>query len=216
MGIGFGYVGYNSASNTIGILKDGIRVNATVKRLEFSRTNGSGNFFPVFEYQVNGQTYIERSDTGSNPSKYVDGQPLTLTVNPKYPAQFLAPDLMSQFGNSLILFALSFVFSLVGGWSFYAMVTNSNKKKWLSTNGMVVVAKVISVGLDNSIEVNGKSPYRIRAQWQDPATKVVHLFKSDMIWFDPAEFVSATIEVKIDRNNPKVHDIVLSKIPKAA
>ncbi len=96
------------------------------------------------------------------------------------------------------------------------MLRKAKNKKWLATNGLTVTAKVIEVGLNTSLKINGRSPYRITAQWLNPKTNVVHLFHSENIWHDPSSFVTEQIEVKIDQNNAKVYEVVLDKIPKAA
>lgn len=74
----------------------------------------------------------------------------------------------------------------------------------MRTQGVPVQARVQGIEENESIQVNGRSPYRISAQWQDPATSQIHLFYSGNIWFDPTEYVTREhITVLLDRKNPK-------------
>ena len=50
--------------------------------------NGSTSFYPIFEYTVNGNTYVHQSQTGSRPCRYHIGQNIEIHFNPEKPEQF--------------------------------------------------------------------------------------------------------------------------------
>ena len=52
-----------------------------------------------------------------------------------------------------------------------------------------VGAEFKSVDKNRSVKVNGKSPYRIYAQWLHRQSNTVFMFESDDIWFDPEPFI---------------------------
>ena len=66
-----------------------------------------------------------------------------------------------------------------------------------------------------SLTVNGMHPYRILCQWLDPATNQMHVFHSANIWYNPSKFVpDKTIEVLIDRDNPRRYSVETPFLPK--
>jgi hypothetical protein len=63
--------------------------------------------------------------------------------------------------------------------------------------------------------INGRSPYRIYSQWQNPQTREVHVFKSECISFDPTEYVKGeAIEVLIDPKTPSAISWIYLFYPK--
>ena len=91
------------------------------------------------------------------------------------------------------------------------------KIRYLRERGCPVKTKFQSVAINTSIEVNGRNPFQIYAQWQDPITSKLHVFKSDNIWFDPTNYIKTDeITVLIERNNPKKYYVDTSFLPKEA
>ncbi|MFH1725055.1 MAG: hypothetical protein ABII00_10600 [Elusimicrobiota bacterium] len=87
----------------------------------------------------------------------------------------------------------------------------------LQRHGQAVTAKVTAVDRNTRVRVNGRSPWVIRAQWLDPATNTVHTFESENIWFDPGPHTQGeTVQVLIDRDDPKRHVMDTSFLPKHA
>jgi len=71
--------------------------------------------------------------------------------------------------------------------------------------------------LNGSVSMNGRSPYRITAQWQDPATSRVYVFVSHDLWFNPSKYVTGkNIRVYIAPGNPKRYYMDVSFLPKLA
>ena len=80
--------------------------------------------------------------------------------------------------------------------------------------GTKIQAKFMSVEINSSLQVNGRSPWRILAQWQNPATSKVHVFNSNNLWFDPTDFIDgASITVFINRKNLKKYYVDTSFLP---
>jgi len=73
------------------------------------------------------------------------------------------------------------------------------------------------VELNESLRVNGRSPFQIITQSLDPASDTVRIFESENIWFDPSEYIeSETIDVFIDPNDPEKYVMDISFLPKLA
>lgn len=218
-GLGFGCASYLSFSHTKQLIANGMQVEATVTKVEY-RSGGSqsksGSYYPVFQFKFRNTDYTVRSNKGSNPNPYQVGEVAELIINPQQPTEFLAPDFMSRWGLAFGLAIMSLGFLHTGKKRYSSASSKESKKAWLAKNGKIVTANVVSVTCDTTTQVNGVSPYRITAQWQDPASNLVHIFRSDKIWFDPSEFVAETIEVNVDLKNPKIHKVLFKKLSKVA
>lgn len=79
---------------------------------------------------------------------------------------------------------------------------------------MPIKAKVKSVEINRSLEVNGRNPYQIYAQWKDPTRSKLYIFKSENIWSGPTGHISADeITVLIEKDNPKKYHVDISFLP---
>ena len=112
---------------------------------------------------------------------------------------------------------IGLVFALVGGGIFFFCAMGLKKQAWLKQHGTPVEASIKEIFLDTTIAVNGQNPFRIMAQWQDPMSAKLYIFKSNSIWFDPSEFVRGnTVTVLIDGQNPKRYWMDTSCLPDLA
>lgn len=119
-----------------------------------------------------------------------------------------APILMAGIGLSFFMLGFSMLIK---------KTRTIRKVKALKANGQRIQAKVKHIGLNTSHKINGRSPYQIQAQWQNPSTSKVHIFKSEYLWFDPTDYVNEEeITVLIDRNNPKKYYVDVSFLPQLA
>ncbi|WP_347049541.1 hypothetical protein [Flavobacterium olei] len=85
----------------------------------------------------------------------------------------------------------------------------------LKFNGKQITTKFDNVALNTSYKVNGRSPFVIYSQWLNPSTNELHLFKSENIWFDPANYIlTEEIKVLIDPVNPKKYYMDISFLRK--
>ena len=89
--------------------------------------------------------------------------------------------------------------------------------KYLKQYGTKITTNFQNLNINTTLAVNGKNPFVVVSQWQNPKTSELHVFKSDNIWFDPSDFIkSDEITVLIDRKNPKRYSMDLSFLPKVA
>jgi hypothetical protein len=104
-----------------------------------------------------------------------------------------------------IIFAIwGLILASVGGIPLYFRARKNRRADWLKLNGRSVDANLSGVLRNRDLTVNGRNPYRIGAQWTDPATGKLCQFMSDNLWTDPSpELTSRTIRVLIDPNDAK-------------
>ena len=89
------------------------------------------------------------------------------------------------------------------------------KEADLRANGEAVKAVIQSVDYNESLEVNGKNPFIITAQWQDPETSDLHIFTSANIWFDPSDYINEDhVTAYVDKEDRSRYFIDLSFLPK--
>jgi hypothetical protein len=109
-----------------------------------------------------------------------------------------------QWDGPIILTVWGLIFALLGGIPLYLRARKKRRADWLKLNGQSVDANLSGVLRNMNLAINGKNPYRIGAQWTDPATGQSCQFLSDNLWIDPsAELTSRTIRVLIDPRDAK-------------
>jgi hypothetical protein len=180
-------------------------------------SKGTTMYKPVFEF-------TDRSDrmhriTGSvasSPPSFERGEAVTVRYRPENPENAHLDSFMDSWFLALIFGGLGIVFtSIAAGFVIYA-VRRHRVRAWLAANGVRVQAQVERVYYDTSVKMNGRSPFRIAAQWQNPMDHKVYVFRSDPIWFDPTPFVQRkAVDVKVNTDNPHQYEMDISFLPEA-
>ena len=205
--------------NTSDFLETAIKAKGTVVDLRESRSSGSsinsGTYAPVVRFTDKHGKEIEFSSSNSSkPPAFEIGEIVEVLYAPKTPEKASINGFFSLWLGALILGGVGSVFAMVGlGFFVYDI---QKKKKWdyLNVHGTKINTDFQRVSINTSLAVNGRNPFVIVSQWQNPATTKLHIFESDNIWFDPTAFIkSDTIKVLIDRKNPKKYAVDLSFLP---
>lgn len=216
VGLGLLVSTYYIYKNTQDFLKSSQIARGTVVELVSSTSdNGSTLYRPTIEFLTDkGSTIQFTSDVSSNPPSYKKGEVVEVYYQKDMPQRAKVKGFFSLWGGHLIMGGMGFTLFMVG---FSMVVTNARKNKktqTLKATGKRIKAKIKHIGLNTSHKVNGRSPYQIHAQWLNPATNKVHIFKSEYLWFDPTDYVNEDeITVLIDRNNPKKYYVDVSFLP---
>jgi hypothetical protein len=118
----------------------------------------------------------------------------------------------------LIVVGLGFLFFAIGAGMIAYGIMSARKEADLKQNGRLIQAELTGVTLNEAVQVNGRSPFQIVAQWHDKGNNKIHIFKSANLWFDPAKFVEgkATVPVYIDQNKPSRYVMDIAFLPKMA
>jgi hypothetical protein len=122
-------------------------------------------------------------------------------------------------GNALmVLMILGLVFFSIGAGIMAFEWKTKQKEEDLRRNGQVVQAELQGVQLNEAIEVNGKSPFQIVAQWHDKNSNQMYAYTSANLWYDPSGFLEnkKTVPVYIDSHNPARYFMDISFLPKKA
>ncbi len=203
---------------TQAFLVEAIVTEGRVVELVESRSSDSSTYAPVVEFKTfNGTTFEFLSSSGSNPPSYDVGEIIEVLYQEADPKSARINSFMSLWGGTTILAGLGTVFFSIGFIILLVGILNSRKIKYLKAHGVKINTKLKSVELNSSLKVNGRSPYNIYAQWENPASSKLHVFKSENIWFDPSEHINGDdITVLIEKDNPEKYYVDISFLPKLA
>lgn len=198
---------------------DGAReTEGTVIALGRSRSSSSTTYYPVVTFNdARGQHIEFSSSSSSNPPAYSRGETVSVLYEVESPENARINDFMSLWGAVLILSILGGVFFLVGMGLFVVPALKNRKEAYLRKHGTIIETRFQNVEYNEGVSVNGRSPFQVITQWQNPDNAEIHLFRSNNLWYDPTNHINVdTIRVFIDRNNPRKYAVDLSFLPKVA
>ncbi len=190
----------------------------TVVELVRSRSSDSTTYAPQVTFtDAQGRAHAFTSRTSSNPPAYHVGETVRVLYRSGSPEQARIDGFFSLWGGALIVGILGSVFALVGLGMVLVPMLRQRRAAQLRASGRRIEAAFQGVEHNTSLTVNGRHPFCVISQWQNPATSQVHVFRSDNLWFDPSEYITRTqIPVYIDPADPDRYHVDLSFLPKLA
>ncbi len=206
--------------STQAFLAVAIGADGTVVRLEYERSgsDSGGAYYPIVRFLLRtGETIEFRSSVGSSPPSYRRGEPVRVLYDPTAPESAEIDSFVSLWFAPILLGFMGSVFSafVVGYWGWW--VARVRREAWLAQHGRRIVADIVEVAADRSVKRNRRSTWRITAQWADPLSRKIHVFKSARVRFDPTPFLKGeTVPVLIDPDHPRRHMVDLSFLPEPA
>ena len=182
------------------------------------RSSDSTSYAPRVSFMdVQGRMHTFTSRTSSNPPAYDIGETVQVFYQPDSPAQARIDGFFSLWGATLIIGIVGGVFALIGAVLVLVPWLRARRAAQLRTSGRRIEAAFQGVEQNTSLKVNGRYPFCVISQWQNPATSQVHVFRSDNLWFDPSEYITRTqIPVYIDPADPNRYHVDLSFLPALA
>lgn len=206
---------YRSTSTFI---QEAVIAEGTVVKLVPVRSDGSTTYRPTVRFTAAAGQVVEfSSSSSSRPPAYAVGEKVKVYYRPQEPRDAKISGFFSLWGGSLILGLMGGVFSAIGGGIFLVTFLRGHKDKQLVATGRRIDTEFQSVELNQALEVNGRNPFQIVTQWQNPATSKVHVFRGKNLWFDPSGHIKGQrITVFIDADNPKKYYMDVSFLPELA
>jgi hypothetical protein len=157
------------------------------------------------------------SSTSSNPPRYSKGEKVEVLYLPTEPEKAKINSFFALWGGVVILGGMGGVFFLIGTSIVLVISLKGRRDEYLKKRGTPIETEFQRVALNQSRSVNGRYPFQVLTQWQNPSTTEVHIFQSNDLWFDPSNYIkSKLITIFIERNNPKKYYVDLSFLPKVA
>jgi len=204
--------------STGSFLEEATTADGTVVDFVRSRSSDSTTYAPVIHFiDRKGEKIEFTSSTSSNPPSYTKGEKVEVLYLPAQPQKAKINGFFALWGGVVILGGMGSVFLLIATGIILFLNLKGRRDKYLKSKGTPIETDFQSVELNQSFSVNGRHPFRVLTQWQNPSTSEVHVFKSNNLWFDPSNYIKIKrITVFIERNNPKKYYVDLSFLPKVA
>jgi len=204
--------------NTSDFISHALTADGTVIEYDKYKSDGTTMYSPVVRFTTAEGIAIEfRSSVGTSSPPYSIGDTVGVLYLPANPEKANINSISGLWTGAIILSILGSIFFLIGFVIIFIGFFKQNKAKRLKEQGQKIKAKFQSVERNLALSVNGKNPYQILSQWQNPKTKKLHIFKSDDIWFDPSDFITENeITVFIERDNPNKYHVDISFLPEVS
>ncbi len=201
------------------LLDEGVTAEGKViKLLRSQSSDGGSSYRPlvVFIDETGRRVEIE-SRVGSNPPAYQVGERVEMLYRTGQSHEARIKGFVSLWLGTVITGVIGVLFFGVGlGILLYQRIKGARGEA-LRSYGRPIQARYEGVERNTRVRVNGRCPYVIVAQWQDPVSKAVHLFQSDNLWFNPEEYVHTKgVTVYIDPKDPGKYHMDTSFLPKLA
>ncbi len=182
------------------------------------QSSNSTTYAPAVRFiAADGRAIQFVSSISSSPPAYSVGERVDVLYLPGEPERAKIGAFFSLWGGAVILAGIGAVFFAIGLAVQLAARLARRKEQDLLLHGTPVMADFQSVDRNTQLEVNGRHPYRVTAQWRNPATGKVHVFQSRNLWYDPMPYLDRRqLTVYLDTANPKRYHMDMSFLPEQA
>jgi hypothetical protein len=204
---------------TQGFLSSATITEGEIIELRGSRSSEGGTTYrPVVRFKDNtGKDHQFASNFSSSPPHFEPGEWVQVAYDPNDPTKVQIKEFLPLWLGPMILGFLGSIFGIIGlSFLIYPKLKQKRKSHLLRT-GRPVPARITEVSLNQSYKVNGRHPFVIHAQWLDPKTASVKLFRSDNFWYDPQPYLhQEEVTVFIDKDNQNRYWMDTSFLPEIA
>lgn len=195
----------------------GVVVDHRFSRSDSSDSGSGGTYCPIVHFTAADGRQIEfAGGVCSQPRAEHVGDAVAVLYRQDDPHDARIDSFLTRWLAVLVVGGLGGVFLAIGLLAVVPGLRGRRIAADLRATGVAVQADVVEVARDSSIKVNGRSPWRIHAQWRDPASGKIHLFRSDRLWFDPSEYVGERIGVLIRPGRPERYWVDTRTLPELA
>jgi uncharacterized protein DUF3592 len=190
-------------------------VVALTERTSTSSDGGSSTaWYPTVQYTVDGRSYSFESSTGTKPPAYAEGDSVPVAYDPADPAVAQIASLWSAYLLPVIFGGLGIVITPFAAVCLVKARRALELRKWLLQRGREVWAEIADVGVEFSVEINGRHPYVVHATWHDARTGRTHTATSDYLRADPGPGLLGRTHVRVlyDPADPDRNMVDLSRL----
>ena len=169
-------------------------------------------YHPVITYRTpDGAKIIFTSDSGTN-HRPQRGSRVTVLVAKDDPGHGRLDSFTEFWLAPLITGLLGIVFTGVGAVLIITRLRRRSLDAWLNVRGTRITAEISRVEQNRSVRINGVHPWRVIADWADPASGRHYTFTSENLRHNPSDRLAGrrTVEVVIDPADPgRRHRMIL-------
>ena len=150
----------------------------------YRNTNHNRNHEVYVSYTVEGKEY--ESILNSYSSSFYEGKEIKIYYDKDNPSKIGVKSLDLLF---LIFPGIGLIFLIIGGTGILVKINKRKLEKRLKENGELIYANYVETVLNTSYRVNGKCPYNIICEWNNPLDNNKYIFKSKNIWINPENII---------------------------
>jgi Protein of unknown function (DUF3592) len=217
IGIGMLIGAFFIYKNTNDFIEKAITTDGVVIELVQSQSSdySTASFSPLVAFKnQNGEEIEFKSSSSSSPANFDIGEKVIVYYELQNPQNARIKAFFELWGGATIVGGIGFIFGLIGFGFFISDKLKKDKIAYLKQNGSRIETDFQKVKVNSSFEVNGRNPFQILTQWQNPATQKIHVFTSDNIWFNPSNYIKENkINVLIDMKNFKKYWVDITFLP---
>ncbi len=179
--------------------------------IPYTESDGDIKHNVFVTYHVNGKEYT--SELNGYSTSYYVGKEIPIYYNENNIDKIGVKSLDMLM---LIFPGLGFIFACVGGIPLFFMNNTKKQIQKLKEFGTRIDATYVETVINNSYTVNGRSPYNIICEWNNPADNKKYIFKSQNLWTNPESIIAEknikTFSVYIDMNNMRKYTIDVDEL----
>lgn len=181
-------------------------IGTITKISSYRNTNHDRTSEVYVSYTVEGKKY--ESKLNSYSSSFYEGKEIDIYYDKDNPNKIGVKSLDLLF---LIFPGIGLIFLIIGGTGILVKVKKRKLEKSLKENGELIYANYVETVLNTLYTVNGKHPYNVICEWNNPLDNKKYIFKSKNIWINPKSIIEERnikqFPIYIDRNNKEKYVI---------
>lgn len=171
-----------------------LRADGVVVELVYGSGRGAR---PRVEFTVDGRTVDFVGSVSSSPPAFSVGERVVVLYPPGRPEQAFVDSFLERHFATFLTALLGTIFGGIGAVFLLVRVIGSRRRARLLTLGTPVKAKVVAIEMDATISVGNRHPWRIKAEFQDRASRETLSFLSHRVWDNPAKAYPPGSEVTV-------------------
>jgi hypothetical protein len=141
--------------------------------------------YPVVSFEVDGRRLEIKGQIGSKPAAHAVKDTVIVFYQPDDPEHALIGTFRELYLLATILGGVGALLLGIGGGFLWVPGWLRRKRERIIAEGISAQAKVVAIFIDRSLRVNGRSPWVIEAEFQDPITGETIRCKSHYLWESP-------------------------------
>jgi len=141
--------------------------------------------YPVVSFEVDGRPVEIKGQIGSRPAAHKVNDTVIVYYQAHEPVHALIGNFRELYLLATILSGVGVLMVGIGGGFLWVPGWLRRKRERIIAEGVSAQAKVVDIFIDRSLRVNGRSPWVIEAEFQDPITGETIRCKSHYLWEAP-------------------------------
>jgi hypothetical protein len=210
-----GLVAVTMSWSQLNFLSNVVRVEGEVVR-NVKRGGNKSGAHPVVRFETeNGEPLEFEGPIGNSPPQFVVGEKVWVLHPPGRPEDAKIDNWLQLWFGPMLSGFFVLVFGGLGIGFLVPSLTQRHRAAWAREEGTQTQARFAHVELDRTTRVNGRSPYKVFADWRNPVDGKVYRFQSQKaLWFDPSPQLSQRpdIPLRVDPQQPKRYWLDLSHL----